>query len=96
MDSTPPPIRLDHPYHDPGVREVSVRESGPGLRLLAALALFRAQRISSGKAAEIAGRSKGEFIDELDRCGIPYFTETPVELEVQVKAGRELLGDGGS
>lgn len=92
MDSTPPPIRLDHPYHVPGVREVSVRESGPDLRFLAALALFRTQRISSGKAAEIAGRSKAEFIDELNRRGIPYFTETPDELAAQVEVVRAVLG----
>lgn len=92
MDADPPPIKLDRLYHLPGAREVSARESGSDLRLLAALALFRARRISTGKAAEIVGCSKAEFIDVLDRHGIPYFTETPDELAAQVEAVRAVIG----
>ena len=91
MDADPPLITLDRPYHVPDAREIPVHAVGSALRLLAALALFWAQRCSSGKAAEIAGLSKVDFIDELDRHGIPYFTETPEELEAQVAAMQELF-----
>lgn len=96
MDADPPPIKLDRPYHLPGAQTVPARESGPDLRLLAVLALFRARRVSSGRAAEIVGCSKVEFIDELDRHGLAYFTETPDELAAQVAAVRELFGGSSS
>jgi hypothetical protein len=37
-----------------------------------------------------------EFIDELDRHGLAYFTETPDELAAQVAAVRELFGGSSS
>lgn len=92
MNPTPPRIKLDRPYHVPGAPELLGRDVGPDLRLLAALALFRSQRVSSGRAAEIVGCSKAEFIDVLDRHGIPYFTETPDELAEQVEAVRAVIG----
>jgi predicted HTH domain antitoxin len=92
MNTDPPPIKLDRPYHLPGAQTVPARESGPDLRLLAVLALFRARRVSSGRAAEIVGCSKVEFIDELDRHGLAYFTETPDELAAQVEAVRAVIG----
>jgi predicted HTH domain antitoxin len=76
-----------------GVLHVTEKELGPKLKLLIALELFREEKISSGKAAEVAGLSKSEFIDELDWRGIPYFTETPEELAAQVEAMRRLFGD---
>ncbi len=63
------------------------------LKLLIALELFREEKISSGKAAEVAGLSKAQFVDELDRREIPYFTETPEELARQMEDLRELFGD---
>lgn len=113
MDTSPPSITLDRPYHVPDARDLPVHAVGSALRLLAALAtccvltfrglsgqfsgnklpngpnlstnclllknisifkgnredgsmrnslpaLFRAQRCSSGKAAEIAELSKVE------------------------------------
>jgi len=50
------------------------------------------RRVSSGRAAEIVGCSKAEFVDKLDQYRIPYFTETPDELEAQVEAVRAALG----
>jgi hypothetical protein len=54
------------------------------------------ETISSGKAAAVAGLSKVDVIDELDRREIPYFTETPAELEAQVAAVRALFGNAGN
>jgi predicted HTH domain antitoxin len=93
MDPILPPIKLDRPYHVPGAQQLSGRDVGSDLRLLAALALFRARRVSSGRAAEIVGCSKVEFIDTLNRHGIPYFTETPDELAAQVAAVRKALDE---
>ena len=41
------------------------------LRFLLATKLFELGRISSGKAAEMAGMSKIRFMDELGRMGVP-------------------------
>ena len=70
--------------------------SEPGLpqhvKGLLALELFREGRISSGKAAELAGLTKYAFIQLLSGRGVPYFTETDEELVAQVASGRALLG----
>jgi hypothetical protein len=52
----------------------------------------RAQRISTGIAAQGADLSKVEFIDELEWREIPHFTETSEEMA----AVREVLDDGDS
>ena len=56
-----------------------------------ALELFRQQRISAGKAAELVGVSKMSFIELLAQHQIPYFNETPDELVAEVEAVERLL-----
>jgi predicted HTH domain antitoxin len=89
-------VELDLPRDLLGALNVTENELGPRLKKLIALELFREERISSGKAAELLGVSKAEFIDLLDEHGIAYFTETPEELEAQVKAVREKLNADSS
>lgn len=84
-------VELNVPRDLLGALNVTEKELGPHLKKLVALELFREERISSGKAAELLGISKAEFIDLLDRHGISYFTETPDELAAQVKAVRKKL-----
>lgn len=56
-----------------------------------AIELFRQQRISAGKAAELLDLSKLSFIELLAQHQIPYFTETPDELAAEVEAVEHLL-----
>ena len=86
-------VELELPRDLLGALEVAEHELGPELKRLIALRLFQEERISLGKAAELLGISKAEFIELLDRHGIAYFTETPEELEAQVETLRDLLGD---
>lgn len=86
-------VELELPRDLLGTLQVAEHELGPELKRLIALRLFQEERISSGKAAELLGVSKTEFIDLLDRHGIAYFTETPEELAAQVETLRDLLGD---
>jgi len=44
------------------------------------IGLYREGQISSGKAAELLGMTKREFIRLLARKGIPYFDYSPEEL----------------
>ena len=50
------------------------------MRLAAAVKWYETQRISQSKAAEIAGLSRAEFLDALDRFGVSPFQLTPEEL----------------
>lgn len=57
---------------------------------LVALELFRQERISTGKAAELLGISKWEFIQLLAQHDIPYFTESPNELAAEVAMAQSI------
>jgi len=70
-------VELDLPRDLLGVLRGTEEELGAELKLLIVLELFREEKLSSGKAAQVAGLSKADFIDELGRRGIPYFTKTP-------------------
>jgi len=89
-------VELDLPRDLLGALNVTENELGPRLKTLIALELFREERISSGKAAELMEISKTKFIDLLDRHGISYFTERPEEIESQLEAMRDKFGDDPS
>lgn len=86
-------VELDLPRDLLRALQVAEHELGPVLKRLIALGLFREERISSGKAAELLDLSKAEFIDLLDRHGVAYFRGTPEELEARMDTLRDELGD---
>jgi predicted HTH domain antitoxin len=51
------------------------------LRLYTALQLFKRHKLSFGKAAELAGISRDEFLLELDKNDIDFIAYEPSELE---------------
>jgi len=55
------------------------------------LELYREGRISAGKAAEILGMDRFEFVAYSGMKGIPFIRITPEELEQDVKRLEELL-----
>ncbi len=84
-------VALELPRPLPDRLQGPTDERASTCRLLIALELFQEETVSSGKAAQIAGLSKSEFIDELGKRDIPYFTRTPEELEAEVEEMRRLL-----
>jgi predicted HTH domain antitoxin len=58
------------------------------MRLAAALHWYSQGTISQGKAAEIAGVSRAELLDELHRRKIPAIQVTPEELEEELRRDR--------
>jgi predicted HTH domain antitoxin len=62
---------------------------------LVALELFRQERISTGKGAELLKISKWEFIQLLAQHDIPYFTESADELAAEVATAQSLLNRQG-
>jgi predicted HTH domain antitoxin len=49
-------------------------------RLLLAIKLYEMGRVSTGRAAEVAGMSRVQFIFSLDRFGLSPFGQAPEEL----------------
>lgn len=60
--------------------EVPVEEA----RLLLMVKLFETDRLSLGKAAELAGYSKRAFVDLLGKLGVPVFNYPAEDLEREV------------
>lgn len=89
-------VSLEVPRDLLGALEVPQEQLEARLRELIALELFREGRISSGKGAELLGLSKLGFIQLLAQYGVSYFTESPEELEAEVKMLEQLLDESGS
>ncbi len=60
------------------------------VREVLALHLFRVRKLSFGRAAELAGLSKWEFMDRTRKEKIPLSDYTPEELEKESKAIKKL------
>ncbi len=58
------------------------------MRLAAAVKWYEMGLVSQGKAAEIAGLSRSEFIMSLARFNVSPFQVTPEELAQEAKRGR--------
>ncbi len=54
------------------------------IRLMAALKMFELGKISSGKAAELAGMSRAEFFEACARYRVSPFNYTDEEVEEEV------------
>ena len=55
------------------------------IRMYAALGLYQAGELSIGAASELAGVDRYEFLDFCKREGVPLHTQTPDELEADLK-----------
>jgi predicted HTH domain antitoxin len=61
--------------------------------MLAAVKLFELGRVSSGRAAELAGLSRVGFLERLGRYNVSPFQITPEELKAEVEGLRGDLGE---
>jgi predicted HTH domain antitoxin len=59
------------------------------IRLMAALKMFELGKISSGKAAELAGMSRVEFLETCGRYRVSLFNYSPEEAEEELKRDLE-------
>lgn len=60
---------------------------GRELRLAAAIKWYELQRISQGRAAEIAGLSRAEFLEALGRYGVSPFQYDAEEIAAECADG---------
>jgi predicted HTH domain antitoxin len=63
----------------------SPEEATRKIRMFAALGLYQAGEVSVGAASELAGLDRYEFLEVCKREGIVLRTQTPDELEEDVK-----------
>jgi predicted HTH domain antitoxin len=59
------------------------------IRLMAALKMFELGKVSSGKAAELAGMSRVEFLETCGRYRVSLFNYSPEEAEEELKRDLE-------
>ena len=59
------------------------------VRLMAALKMFELGKLSSGKAAQLAGLSRVEFFEMCGRYRVPVFNYSPEELEAELETDLE-------
>jgi predicted HTH domain antitoxin len=69
--------------------QLSKEELEQHIRLMAALKMFELGKVSSGKAAELAGMSRVEFIETCGRYRVSVFNYTPEELEKEINLDLE-------
>jgi predicted HTH domain antitoxin len=66
------------------------------VRLMAALKMFELGKLSSGKAAELAGMSRVEFLQQCGRYRVSVFNYPPEELMAELRADVEAAQSASS
>lgn len=79
-------ITLEYPEGLELAVQTTPEELEAQIRLMAALKMFELGKLSSGKAAELAGLSRVEFLEMCGRYRVPVFNYPPEELEAELKA----------
>ena len=74
------PSGFEHAVH------LSKDEMEQHIRLMAALKMFELGKVSSGKAAELAGLSRTEFFETCGRYRVSVFNYMPEDLETEIKS----------
>ena len=59
------------------------------IRLMAALKMFELGKVSSGKAAELAGMSRVEFLETCGRYRVSLYNYSPEEAEEELRRDLE-------
>jgi predicted HTH domain antitoxin len=73
---------------------LTAEEFSVHLRLMAALKMFELGKLSSGKAAELAGLSRGEFFEACGRYRVSLYNYPDEEVDAELRA--DLRAAGGS
>ena len=73
------PSGFEHAVH------LSKNEIEQHIRLMAALKMFELGKVSCGKAAELAGMSRVEFLESCSRYKVCVFNYPSEELEIEIK-----------
>jgi predicted HTH domain antitoxin len=69
--------------------QTTPEELSAQIRLMAALKMFELGKLSSGKAAELAGISRVEFLEMCGRYRVSVFNYSPEELATELASDVE-------
>ena len=82
-------IEVELPDELPAALQRDASELAGEFRLAAAVKWYELGRLSQGKAAEVAGLSRTDFINELARFKVSPFQETAEEIAETVRQHRK-------
>ncbi len=85
-------LKIPYPEELPQALGETPEEFERELRFLVAAKLYELGRISSGRAAELAGIERVEFLSQLGRYRISVFNYSLEELEREIQEARERAG----
>jgi len=83
---------IEYPSGLPELLKLSDLELTHELLFLAAAKLYEIGRLSSGKAARLAGMNRMTFLRELDRIGVAAINLRDEQIEAEIRAAREMAG----
>jgi predicted HTH domain antitoxin len=78
-------LTLNYPDDLERAVNLTPQELESQIRLMAALKMFELGKLSSGKAAELAGLSRVEFLEACGRYQVSVFNYGPDELERELR-----------
>lgn len=79
-------LTLNYPENLELAVHLTQDEFAAQVRLMAALKMFELGKLSSGKAAELAGLSRVEFLEMCGRYQVSIFNYTPAQAEAELRA----------
>jgi predicted HTH domain antitoxin len=79
-------MRVDYPEDLAQAIQLTPEETEAQILLMAALKMFELGKLSSGKAAELAGLSRVEFLEACGRYRVSPFNYPADELEGELRA----------
>jgi predicted HTH domain antitoxin len=84
-------VTLEYPEGLELAVQTTPEELGAQIRLMAALKMFELGKLSSGKAAQLAGLSRVEFLEQCGRYRVSIFNYSPEELRDELQADLEAV-----
>jgi len=82
-------VTLRYPEELASAVQTTPEELDAQIRLMAALKMFELGKLSSGKAAELAGLSRAEFLEMCGRYRVSIFNYPPEEVAREIEADVE-------
>jgi predicted HTH domain antitoxin len=83
-------LKIKYPHGFECAVHMTREEMEQHIRLMAALKMFELGKVSSGRAAQLAGMSRVEFFETCGRYRVSIFNYLPEEIEPEVKKDLEI------